>query len=468
MVMMFIFSIYLISTRNAAAARSKSPSSPSPIVSSLTDFEYEGFRTDNDAGPAELVTAHLKLSSGDHAFFSLHCYKGLWKSDDSDFSFYRLQRVDQENNATVFYQLELASDNRTANPEIGITAEKKLAEIRGWVNRTEYITFKLVTADKNKALVSHIVYAIFISAMYLVTILALAKHFQMCYENHTFAENTALQTLTMMEIYELAFGLWEMRKAFEEKTSAGIDYVLISSFWSFSAFMFIHSKLLTLVFRAQNAQLSAFGFYMSSRVISNFQSRTFLFAVAGIVMLKVLGEYSSLTLPLLHLIFLPQIVKSSINGHKTSFSMLCLSGYLLPKLAIALYFLGCPANFIRYQPNYSLLANIVLILLLQIAVLYWQQYKPRFLVPRRYRPMYYEYFRSESEEKSIAVNSENTCLICMTPLNVKVKHSEPVVNNAKTMHTPCNHRFHQDCLLHWMQIKMDCPICRAKMPVFEE
>jgi uncharacterized membrane protein len=34
----------------------------------------------------------------------------------------------------------------------------------------------------------------------------------------------------------------------------------------------------------------------------------------------------------------------------------------------------------------------------------------------------------------------------------------------KFMGTPCNHVFHTSCLLVWMSQKMDCPVCRAKLP----
>ena len=35
------------------------------------------------------------------------------------------------------------------------------------------------------------------------------------------------------------------------------------------------------------------------------------------------------------------------------------------------------------------------------------------------------------------------------------------------MKTPCNHRFHIKCLLEWMNLKLECPICRKKLPSLE-
>lgn len=30
--------------------------------------------------------------------------------------------------------------------------------------------------------------------------------------------------------------------------------------------------------------------------------------------------------------------------------------------------------------------------------------------------------------------------------------------------TPCNHVFHRDCLVRWMEVKLDCPVCRSSLP----
>ena len=33
------------------------------------------------------------------------------------------------------------------------------------------------------------------------------------------------------------------------------------------------------------------------------------------------------------------------------------------------------------------------------------------------------------------------------------------------MKTPCNHSFHNKCLINWMSIKMECPTCRKNLPI---
>ena len=30
--------------------------------------------------------------------------------------------------------------------------------------------------------------------------------------------------------------------------------------------------------------------------------------------------------------------------------------------------------------------------------------------------------------------------------------------------TPCNHKFHKQCLLEWMEKRLQCPVCREPLP----
>jgi hypothetical protein len=48
------------------------------------------------------------------------------------------------------------------------------------------------------------------------------------------------------------------------------------------------------------------------------------------------------------------------------------------------------------------------------------------------------------------------CSICYEPIDVR--------NRLKYMLAPCNHLFHKDCLRQWMDVKMECPVCRHELP----
>jgi len=48
------------------------------------------------------------------------------------------------------------------------------------------------------------------------------------------------------------------------------------------------------------------------------------------------------------------------------------------------------------------------------------------------------------------------CVICYNPIDIQ--------NRRGYMLAPCDHIFHRDCLMQWMDVKMECPICRTELP----
>jgi hypothetical protein len=48
------------------------------------------------------------------------------------------------------------------------------------------------------------------------------------------------------------------------------------------------------------------------------------------------------------------------------------------------------------------------------------------------------------------------CVICYNGIDVH--------NRSGYMLAPCNHIFHRECLVQWMDVKMECPICRTELP----
>lgn len=64
--------------------------------------------------------------------------------------------------------------------------------------------------------------------------------------------------------------------------------------------------------------------------------------------------------------------------------------------------------------------------------------------------------------RSRANNNNNNvsfdCVICcgdITPAEI---------SRQEYMLAPCNHVFHGSCLRSWMDVKMECPVCRTELP----
>ena len=52
-----------------------------------------------------------------------------------------------------------------------------------------------------------------------------------------------------------------------------------------------------------------------------------------------------------------------------------------------------------------------------------------------------------------------------------VQNQQPITRHKYTktyMMTPCNHIYHTACLKKWIDMKLECPTCRAQIPALEE
>jgi transmembrane E3 ubiquitin-protein ligase len=52
------------------------------------------------------------------------------------------------------------------------------------------------------------------------------------------------------------------------------------------------------------------------------------------------------------------------------------------------------------------------------------------------------------------------CVICYNAIDV----AGPASASSSYMISPCDHLFHRECLGRWMDIKLECPVCRQPLP----
>jgi hypothetical protein len=72
-------------------------------------------------------------------------------------------------------------------------------------------------------------------------------------------------------------------------------------------------------------------------------------------------------------------------------------------------------------------------------------------------PNYYQYV--------VRLAAEEDCPICMEGLNREgVAGVGESLLEREVMRTPCGHVFHPECLRAWMDVRLECPACRASIP----
>jgi hypothetical protein len=193
--------------------------------------------------------------------------------------------------------------------------------------------------------------------------------------------------------------------------------------------------------------------------------------------------------------FVPQLWHSIAEGQPPGISttvaarlavsrVLSLAPFLLPSTSMSLFFLP--------QRRTSLVAAAVW-LAVQVALLDRQHRRgPLAVIPVWFRPRHHVYSISASEllrsaATSTPAEAEHECSICRTDLQDEdegatdgsghphaaspataaaqaAHHAVVVDHESRVWRTPCGHAFHKDCLLRWMDERMDCPLCRTRLP----
>mmetsp|Transcript_30041 Transcript_30041/g.70003 ORF Transcript_30041/g.70003 Transcript_30041/m.70003 type:complete len:567 (-) Transcript_30041:118-1818(-) len=155
--------------------------------------------------------------------------------------------------------------------------------------------------------------------------------------------------------------------------------------------------------------------------------------------------------------WLPQILVDIWQGTKQALSPVFYMGTAVLRTLAVLYIFGCPKGIFTKDlyplpgtPNLAVCAAVVIIQALQVATLMSQErFGPRWFVPWLCMPFAHNY------KRRMGLEAGAECVICMSEIDDE---------DGRYANTPCNHRFHFECLQQWLDVKMECPTCRATLP----
>ncbi len=60
--------------------------------------------------------------------------------------------------------------------------------------------------------------------------------------------------------------------------------------------------------------------------------------------------------------------------------------------------------------------------------------------------------------KIVAIAS-SLCVLCVTTI---------ILSTTALQITPCDHLFHEECLVQWADVKLECPVCRSALPAMAD
>lgn len=139
------------------------------------------------------------------------------------------------------------------------------------------------------------------------------------------------------------------------------------------------------------------------------------------------------------------------NYHRQSVDKHFIVFLIVEQLLITLYFCYCSWNFMVWEPDPMLSFIAFVVAVSQVLCLYWRAITRRSgdaTVPLLSRAL------SPDAAQRVIQNSHD-CAICLCPLG-----------NVNIVVTRCEHAFHHNCLLPWLDIQTLCPVCRGDIEEF--
>jgi len=287
------------------------------------------------------------------------------------------------------------------------------------------------------------------------------------------------------------------------------------AFFKLLIFCVIEKKYMVIIMQARiNADNNYSAEDLRRRVASLHLKFYCVLVAVLMVFWTIIQSHRVMCLLALYSFWVPQIIQNVITEAKNPLHVNYIYGMSLTRLIAPLYMYGVPRNFfMEFFPEYTsdlfVCEMLFLWVGLQAGILIAQgKYGTRFMIPTRFLPPKYNYARPIPESllprqhsnerpspddvetntliggddkgprnrKSSSRNgsddshgvttiyeshdsSEGTsldCVICYNSINTE--------NKRGYMLAPCDHIFHRDCLEQWMEVKMECPICRMALP----
>mmetsp|Transcript_5222 Transcript_5222/g.19155 ORF Transcript_5222/g.19155 Transcript_5222/m.19155 type:complete len:558 (-) Transcript_5222:137-1810(-) len=232
-----------------------------------------------------------------------------------------------------------------------------------------------------------------------------------------------------------------------------------AAFFKFVIFSIFEMRYLLAIWKARRPS-NFEGWGSMRRELSILYSRFYGCLLAGIIFMYQLQGLLRYVIFLFYAFWIPQILSNVERDSRKALHPQYIIGVSVTRLAIPLYMYGCPQNFMRVEPNPTVCLLLVGFVALQAGVLLLQHYfGARCFIPARFLPLKYDYYRVLKSISSLEEGSagEVDCVICMLPIDVTQR-------KPHLMTTPCDHMFHANCLQKWMDIKMECPVCRRPLP----
>lgn len=214
-------------------------------------------------------------------------------------------------------------------------------------------------------------------------------------------------------------------------------------FAQFVLFTFFEMRFFAAIWRANMSSSAYDGRQFFKVYLAGFIAFTVFFHLPAIWWIFLFSFFS---------FWVPQIIENARKGANKSLKWSYILWGTLGRLGPVIYFCLVPDNFLEIRPRPRLAIALTTYMVLQVVLLLAQDiFGPRFFLPFIFADPYHY-------KRPINALDVDNCVICLNPV------TEEQIQTQQYMITPCQHCFHEECLLQWMNARLTCPTCRSAIP----
>lgn len=343
------------------------------------------------------------------------------------------------------------------------------------------MTIVLSTLDTETLFGKAINYTLLVTVVAFAQVIVLIRQMEMT-STQAGARRVSLMTVGLQAVADSYLCLGHLTMGIAVQTL--FNAFATAAFFKFICFSIFLMRWMLLIWKARRPSGFAEGWEAMRRELSMLYSRFYGSLLLGIFLLYQMQNHLRFFLFALYSFWVPQIVLNVVEDHRRPLLPVYIIATSITRLAIPLYFWGCPHNFLHIQPQPGSAIGLVAWLTIQATFLL-SQYKfgPRWFIPKAFLPEKYDYYRpitlegdeiqenveaqrgvvdeegSGSEQRPLvggtADEPKRECCICMESVGI---------HSRERMVTPCNHFFHATCLERWLEVRLECALCRTAVP----
>lgn len=355
-----------------------------------------------------------------------------------------------------------------------VTGQEEMVKMSAKFTSTKchaQMSMELKTLDTEMLFVKAINYTLLVTVVAFTQVIVLIRQMEMT-STQAGASRVSLMTVGLQAVADSYLCLGHLTLGIAVHTL--FNAFATAAFFKFICFSIFLMRWMLLIWKARRPSGFSEGWEAMRRELSVLYSRFYISLIIGLFLLYQLQDHIRIFIFGLYSFWLPQIILNVVEDHRRPLLPMYIIGTSVTRLAIPLYFWGCPKNFLHIHPLPKTVLALVGWIGLQALILL-SQYKlgPRWFIPKAFLPEKYDYYRpvevEDDEEEDVEAQNKDAvegdalvakearreCCICMECV---------LVHSRDRMVTPCGHYFHEACLLRWLEVRLECALCRRAVP----